>query len=228
MKQNGAVLWWPGQYAESGAYDDDGNKRGFLILPDGVTVTPTGTFTTQKMKDGRNIWTFNGSSNYITASDNDAWYFGSGDFTICFWHNIPSIVRNSMFIGQPNAGNYAPITFQIYYNSDNYATYLSSSGSAWLDTSSGVLWSNTIVLNTWRFVVIKRINGYIYGYIDGVLGFTYNIGTTALFDSAAVFKIGSISPWAFMNGNMKDLMIFKGKALTQDQIAAIMKETFIY
>ena len=49
-KDLGCVLHWPGQYAESGAYDDDGNKRGFMILPDGVTVTPTGTFTTQKME----------------------------------------------------------------------------------------------------------------------------------------------------------------------------------
>ena len=55
------------------AYDDDGNKRGFMILPDGVTVTPNGTFTTQKMKDGRNIWEFDGSTNYITISDHASW-----------------------------------------------------------------------------------------------------------------------------------------------------------
>lgn len=30
------------------------------------------------------------------------------------------------------------------------------------------------------------------------------------------------------NGVTKDLMIFKGKALSQDQIAALMRETYIY
>ena len=100
LKQNGCQLWWPGAYAESGAYDDDGDKCGFLILPDGVTVTPSGTFTTQKMKDGRNVWKFDGSTNYITISDHASWSMFLNDFTIAAWVKFDSIAANKTIIGQ--------------------------------------------------------------------------------------------------------------------------------
>ena len=120
LKQNGCVLHWPGSYAESGAYDDDGNKRGFLILPDGVTVTPNGTFTTQKMKDGRGVWKFDGSTNFVTMSNHSAWEFGSGDFTICYWENRTTDGASNAVLGRDSTTLYVP--FLIHQKRTRFAS----------------------------------------------------------------------------------------------------------
>ena len=50
---------------------DPPGDNGFPILPNGVTITPTGTFTTVKDKDGQTYLKFDGSTNYISLTDVD-------------------------------------------------------------------------------------------------------------------------------------------------------------
>ena len=222
LKGLGNVLWWPGAYAESGAYDDDGNKRGFLILPDGVTVTPSGTFTTQKMKDGRSVWAFNGSTNYITISDHATWSMFLNDFTIAAWIKFDSIAANRTIIGQ-----YADANNQWYVKwttSNIIQLYGITSSTARFDFTCPL----TPVAGTWYHVVVQRSGSSCVMYINGVVQTvtqTTAFSATAT-DIAAVLSIGKINT-EYQAGNTKDLQIFN-KALTMDQVSALYQETYIY
>ena len=221
-KQLGCVLHWSGEIAVSGTYDDDGNKRGFLILPDGVTVTPNGTFAVQKMKDGRNIWKFDGSTNYITISDHASWSMFLNDFTIVGWVKFDSIAANKIIIGQ-----YADANNQWYlqWTTGNIIQlYGITSSTARFDFSCPL----TAVTNTWYHIVVQRSGSSCIMYINSVaqtVTQTTAFSATAT-DIAAVLSIGKIDT-GYQAGNVKDLQIFT-KALTMDQIAAIMAETYIY
>jgi len=228
LKQLGNVLWWPGQSAVSGAYDDDGNKRGFLILPDGVTVTPNGTFTTQKMKDGRNIWKFDGSTNYILISNNNAFNFGTGNFTICCWAKTNSLSATNAIFGNGDASaTYATRSITIAINVTNgyFFVYLWDSST----TQINVLSTYALSINTWYHLTFIREGNLGYLYVNNALVYSSAVTGSLQFPDSS-WGIGSVGlfPSVRMNGNIKDLMIFKGKALTQDQIAAIMAETYIY
>lgn len=223
LKQLGNVLWWPGQSAVSGAYDDDGNKRGFLILPDGVTVTPTGTFTTQKMKDGRNIWKFDGSTNYITISDHASWSMFLNDFTIAGWVKFDSVAANKVIIGQYVDANNQ--WYLVWTTSNVIQLYGITSSTARFNYSI----SYTPTAATWFHLAVVRSGSSCLIYINDVL---QTVTATTAFsatgtDIASTLNIGGMNS-VYMLGNIKDLQVVSGKALTQDQIAAIYKETFIY
>lgn len=229
LKGLGNVLWWPGACAESGAYDDDGNKRGFMILPDGVTVTPTGTFTTQKMKDGRNVWKFNGSTNYVSLSDNDAWTWYLNDGTICYWIKFDTL---------SNSGQYRQIAKEIDSNNRWFTVYEHNGRGIMLygrynsvDMFNYNSSSFIASANIWYHICFVKSSNIYNIYINGTpLTYTTNSAWNNLSNVGnQLLNIGRSNITSCnTNGNLKDLMLFKGKALSQDQIAAIMKETYIY
>jgi len=235
LKQMGCQLWWPGQTATSGTYDDDGNKRGFLILPDGVTVTPTGAFTTQKMKDGRNIWVFNGSNNYITfGANNNLTYFGTNDFTLCAW--VYSSVFNSATMRIFGISDYLSAnvwwSLGVGSNAGWGSNVINVAVTTGYSTYADIVAANVLTNNAWNHVVFVVRNGSPEMYCNGSrCTITKNtVSANWSYNAVSSLYIGNsrsnISE--LMNGNIKDAMIFKGRALTQDQIAAIMKETYIY
>lgn len=192
---------------------DPPGDNGFPILPDGVTVTPSGTFTTQKMKDGRNIWKFGDGTKYIVLSANDNLNLETGPYTICGWILFTSITTAVYILGRGAGGD--PY-FDIYYN---------SVGSSFI--AAELTWSWTPVVNTWYHFAVVRDGTSKSLYINALqIGAsqtdTYNNTLSGLYIGA---QYTANCP---NNGHIKDLMIFKGRALTQDQIAAIYKETYIY
>ena len=195
---------------------------GFPILPAGVTVTPNGTFTTQKMKDGRNIWKFDGSTNYITISDHASWSMFLNNFTIVAWIKFDSIAANRTIIGQ-----YADANNQWYVKwttSNIIQLYGITSSTARFDFTCPL----TPVAGTWYHIVVQRSGSSCVMYINGVaqtVTQTTAFSATAT-DIAAVLSIGKINT-EYQAGNTKDLQIFT-KALTMDQISALYQETYIY
>lgn len=207
---------------------DPPGDNGFPILPDGVTVTPTGTFTTQKMKDGRNIWKFDGSTNYITLSNNSAFNFGAGDFTICGWIKSRSFVVSNLLFGNGDASATSAsrsINIKINETDGVVIVYLYDTSA----TLTSIITTYACAINIWYHISVIRFSNVIYIYVNDQLVHT-QVYTATLQTPTTIFGIGSLGlyPTSRMNGNIKDLMIFKGKALTQDQIAAIMAETYIY
>lgn len=223
LKQLGAVLYWPGQYASSGAYSETGDKRGFVILPAGVTITPTGTFTSVKGKDGRNYYYFNSATpNYIYTTAHANLAFGAYDFTICYWVKHDSIATQQYHI------DFRPASTSGYY----FTVYMSATGYLTLYSNSTTLLTQTtpFVASTWCHIAIVRRSGTIYIYRNGVLdgsvanAYTYLCGTSRPVIGSNGYTIANLP----LLGSMKDLMICYGKGLTYDQINAIIDETFIY
>jgi hypothetical protein len=205
---------------------DAPGDNGFTILPDGCTVTPSGTFTTQKMKNGRNIWKFDGSTNYVSLSDNAVWDIYANDFTVCFWINFGAISADFDVISQYNSST--SYTRLHWRQSANYFRFFSV-------TSTGV---NGFIFrcdlaspptNAWYHVTFVRSGSTGLIYFNGI---KQTVTTDAAFDTsvttiAANLLIGGFNNASTSNGNIKDLMIFK-RALTLDQIWALMDDTFIY
>lgn len=223
----GCVCHWPGQYAESGVYDDDGNKRGFNILPDGVTVTSTETFAVQKMKDGRNVLVFNGTSNYVSVGDHESWNFGSGDYTICGWVNIQSTTAGIQLIFQYQSG-YKQHYFSVS-KSLNQLVYCYADGVGYpIDITLNYTFDSG-----WHFCALIR------NKTTGQITLKVNNSATTVSNNIDVPNISGpllingyiTSGGNFLyggSGNIKDLMIFKGRSLSVDQLSAIMSETYIY
>lgn len=208
----------------NGFYDssDPPGDNGFLILPDGVTVTPSGTFTTQKMKDGRNIWAFDGSTNYITISDHASWSMFLNDFTIAAWIKFDSIVANRTIIGQYTDANNQ--WFVRWTTGNLLQLFGVISGTSTFSFTCPM----TPVAGTWYHVVVQRSGSSCIIYINGV---AQTVTQSAAFSAtatniAAVLSIGNIYS-EYQAGNTKDLQIFT-KALTMDQVSALYQETYIY
>lgn len=201
---------------------DPPGDNGFPILPDGVTITPNGTFTTQKMKDGRNIWKFDGSTNYIAISDHASWSMFLNDFTIAGWVKFDSIAANKVIIGQYTDANNQ---WYLQWTTGNIIQlYGITSSTARFDFSCPL----AAVANTWYHIVVQRSGSSCIMYINGVaqtVTQTTAFSATAT-DIAAVLSIGKINT-GYQTGNIKDLQMFT-KALTMDQISALYQETFIY
>lgn len=215
---------------------DPPGDNGFPILPDGVTVTPNGTFAVEKMKDGRNIWAFNGSDNYITfGANNNLTYFGTNDFTLCAW--VYSSVFNSATmrifgISDYNAANIwwsLGVGYNSAWGGGNAINFAVTTGNnVYADLSA----ANVLTNNAWNHVALVVRNKLPEMYCNGarVTVTSNSIPANYSFNATSSLYIGNSrsNVSELLNGYLKDVMIFKGKALTQDQVAAIMKETYIY
>ena len=163
------VLWWQG-------YDQ--TITGFPILPTGVTVTPYNTFTNDlNLGNNKSVKTFtNGSNNYISLSDNDAWYFGTGNWTISTWINYSDISSHRGLFGQ-----YVDVNNQLYFyrNTDGkYYCQFKTGGTAILEFNM----TYTPSLSTWYLFTIVRNGATMYVYINGT---TQSLTHTVTFNAAS-------------------------------------------
>lgn len=218
--QNECKLWFHGDSSSS-----------FLIKPDGVTITPNGTFNINVLKDNSKCLVYDGSTNYIILSANSAWSFGISDFTVCLWFKSNTTTQWHTIIGNTiDPGSVGVSTsWRLGINHGNTSGYIS------LTKGSAALYSHTTPVNDnkWHFVVLKSTSRIATLYIDLMPpAITYDMTTiplnftdvNTLTFMACNFSpggIGDITP-----GSIRHPMIFK-KALTMDQIGAIMEATYI-
>jgi hypothetical protein len=197
----------------------------FPIIPSGVTVTPAGTWTKDSLGNNKSVMKFDGSTNYLSLTDVDSWSFGAGDFTFCGWVKLNSTDSTGpALFCQSNAGGYQPVFFGI--ETLKIYTQGSYNGTTW--GISGNYGSTTLSSSTWYHVTLYRTGGYIKCLLNGVDdGISINVGSNTLFDSTGLAYIGYNRP-AFTDlapCNIKDLLIYKGRALTVPEIKLIMART---
>jgi len=210
------VLWWQGR---------DQTTTGFPILPAGVMVTPSGTWANDlSLGNNKTLKTFNGSTNYISLTDNDAWYFGTSPVTICCWIKSPTIPVIRYLIWQQTDRNN---TFEVSLGNGYTRCASVVSGSYIFDINSG---SGSIASNTWYHITFIRSGSSQVIYIDGIQKGTTATSSAALINFTGPFYIGYEPngygiPSSYWYGNVKDLMIFKGRALTQPEIITLMRLT---
>ena len=164
---------------------------------------------------------FDGSTRYISLSDNDAWNIFGSDFTIAFWIRTPVVAQDKRLMGQyVSSSNF----WQITWNGGNRCVInCYTSGSARFVYA--MTWSG-FTINEWHHWTIQRSGSSLLWYADGMsLSITTHIAWNGTTNIAAPLTIGQASNLTYGSGNFKDLMIWKGRALTQDEIKLLMNRT---
>lgn len=211
------VLWWTGQ---------DQTSLGFPILPAGVTVTPNGTWSNDlNLGTSKTVKTFDGSTNYISLSDDTSWTFGTSDFSIVLWYRLSSIPSTTTFLWHlyTDAKNQM-FSYFTQQTTPKYGPCFSVkiSGTYVVD----VVESDTLSTNTWYFMTWVRTGTSWLIYKNGIIVGSVT-ATVTVPDFTSGFNIGRdvATTSARVPGNLKDLMVFKNRALTQPEIITLMKKT---
>ena len=208
-----AVLWWQGV---------DETTTGFPIIPTGVTATPAGTWTKDDLGTNKSVMKFDGSTNYISLLDDVAWAMFEGDFTIAGWFNFSSVSVLNAIMGQKADENNK--WFIYTNNATNTIIILGISGGT---TNFYYNCPFTPIASTWYYITIIRSGSTCLMYIDGV---NKTVTATQAWRNttniAAVLAIGNAdSGGAYTHGNIKDLLIYKGRALDLPTLTTIMRKT---
>lgn len=204
---------------------DAPSDNGFPILPAGVTITPIGTFAVQKLKNGCNSLKFDGSTNYVSIADHAAWTVGAYNFTICLWAKFDAedALRTLLHLfAATNSG------IEIYLSA-SAKLCLKVSDTSTAGNMVNITGSATIVAATWYHIAVVRNGSAFTVYLNLVSDSTGSSAATVINPTAIALGCrpsGTLDQ--FMIGNIKDLMIFKGTALSLDQLGQIYDETFIY
>lgn len=206
------VLWWQGR---------DQTTTGFPILPSGVTATPAGTWTNDlNLGNSKILKTFNGSTNYVSLTDNASFDFGTGAYTICFWVTTSAIATGQRILAKGTGAGVAQFRIEFISSVLQWESYNGTTENL----TTGV---TTLSSNTWYFVCCVKDAAYNKTlYVNGTSYATSN-ESTLNYDNSATLYVGTSGNGTStpLIGNLKDLMIFKGRALTQPEITTLMRMT---
>jgi len=187
-------------YTNAGIYD--GTGRNVL-----ETVGDAHVENSVK-KYGTGSIQFDGTGDYLTIPASEQLAFGTGDFTIEGWINVPSIdatFRAIFLTGAPIQIYAKSGTVEIYVNdSDDTSTYI-------VNGTTGP--ASSITTNTWHHFAVVRNGTTFTVYVDGIAGTPATGVTAAVATSATAPSIGAtISGTVPFTGYIDDFRITKGVA----------------
>jgi hypothetical protein len=190
----------------------DSSSNSFAITRNGNTTQ--GTFTPFSQSAGR--W----STYYTGVADNNATYlatnaaysFGTGDFTVEAWVNIPPIANTNGKVivdSRPDSTNGAYWIFSLTNNGRLNATTMATGGVTISST-------NPIPTNQWVHVAYTRRSGTLNLWVNGLSvatasGNTDNISSSTLWIGRLAFSSAATDSW--FAGYMSNLRIVKGVAV---------------
>ena len=212
--KSGLVAYYP---FNGNANDESGNGNNGTV--NGASLT------TDRFGDSGKAYNFNGTSNYISVSDNSVLNLHNSDCTMSFWVNFNSISGGIAFIGQSNGGGYMPKWILSYNSNSNYPNqigfYIHSSENPGIVQWIG--WNWNPVVNNIYFLTFER-EGDLYSFFqDGTLigSITSN---TLLPDCSSSLNIGALnenSGWSwFLNVSIDDIRIFN-RSLSSEEISGL-------
>ena len=147
-----------------------------------------------------------GTGDYISTPDHADFDFGSGDFTVEGWLRADTTSGTGVVIAKHASGT-GP--FMVYRNGTTLELYASSNGTTWNLVSAAAL--GTISTNTWYHWAICRSGTNIRAFLNGVVGSTTGVSTSALVSNSTAVTIGSWSGAALeFAGYIDDVRITKG------------------
>jgi hypothetical protein len=156
---------------------------------------------------------FNGSNDYLTAPANAAFSFGTGDFTVEAWYNMPPFTNTNgkvMFDSRPTSTN-GPYWVAGVNSSTGYPNFTTM-------TSGGVTVTGNVSIadNTWHHCAVTRQSGTILMFVDGQIvgsatGNSDNISSSGL--GIGILAFASGAPDTYYNGYMSNARIVKGTAV---------------
>ena len=183
----------------------DNSTNNFAVTRSGSPIQ--GTFSPYS---GYYSSYFNGTTNYLSLSNNAAFRFGTGDFTIEWWWYLNEAFSASSGpgIGQkPSSGGNG----WVIYRDSTIPTrinfrYANTDYSTTVTPTQGV----------WQHWALVRYSGTLTWYCNGVAcGSTTGVTTNMTDDGTASMYVGYAQPWTYVNHNsyMSDVRVVKGTAV---------------
>lgn len=174
-----------------------------------LTANGDAQIDTAQKKFGSASGLFDGTGDYLTASDNSDWNFGSSDFTIdCYVRHAVWADDNYQVAGQYSFGN-SNTGWAFWLNggaSANMSFHYTTDGST--DNSLSV--NATMTTNTWYHIAVVRNGADLMFFLDGTQqGATQNISTDTIYNSTRNLEFGgeSVNNTRYYNGHIDELRI---------------------
>ncbi|MCQ9206769.1 MAG: hypothetical protein NG740_02665 [Omnitrophica bacterium] len=184
-----------------------------------VTAYGDAHLDTTNIKFGTSSLALDGDGDYLSLPDSNAWFFGSGDFTIDCWINLSSLPVNTVQKTILFQGAATP------NDSDNWRVNIQESGGVYTfefiqvvgQAGSINIGANFVpVVGTWYHLALTRSGTTWRVYIDGVKK-TEIVNATAIVDLPQQLIIGARADYPADNnrsfhGYIDELRITKGLA----------------
>ena len=144
---------------------------------------------------------FDGSGDYLSAANNAAFAFGTGDFTMECWYY--SGVTGQQSVMDTRATGNGPGVL-MYTLSNALRVY-----------SNGVdyVGSLNVPSNSWTHLVVERISGALYTYVNGARDINGTAYTPNLTDNSFIAGFDTKASNFGVNGYLADAKIVKGTGL---------------
>lgn len=176
-----------------------------------MTANGNAQIDTAQSKFGGASGLFDGTGDYVSTSDSNDWFLGTGDFTIDVWVRFSTISHSQFIVSQYDGANQ-----QIHY------LWWDSGGGGFIETTgTDISGSGTVLAfaawsasaNVWYHVAVVRSSTVFKYYIDGT-GLSTTSDTDSLENSGGNLKVGqnAVASGHF-EGWMDELRFIKGTAV---------------
>lgn len=154
---------------------------------------------------------FDGSGDFLTVPDNEAFTLGANNFTIEMWVYPNVITTRQYLLYQGNsAGANISISFGIEITATSKIRALVCVGETGFFFVESI---SNITQSAWSHIAFVRNGTSIVLYINGISVATTTIGTSSVNNSVESVYIGSGNTFLPYNGYISNLRIVKGTAV---------------
>jgi len=162
---------------------------------------------TNPVKYGSGSMYFDGTGDGLVGPVSNLFDFGSGDFTVEFWANIPSTSGNGYFVSvwETTGGSDSNSSWLIRLNNNGTLITHLTQGSGTFNQ----LTSAQLPTNTWFHCAYTRAANTIYLFINGVLSQSAAV-SGAMNTVVRPLRVGYQNGGNPLNGYIDDLRITKG------------------
>ena len=161
------------------------------------------------------VWDFDGSNDYITIPDDNAWY-PETNYTAECWFNCDAVGGgwNAIFGQWQNSNVNATNSWILeYVGTDLRFYYITDGGSDLAYKSLG-----TVSTGAWHHFVFSKAGSTTKMFIDGIqVVDDFDIGTMQ--NGTGPFTIGgNVASAGWFNGKIATVRIYKGKGFTSSEV----------
>ena len=141
---------------------------------------------------------FDGSGDYLSAANNAAFQFGTGDFTVECWINKPAAANGSVV--DVRSGGTGAVPWAFYVDASNFPYFY-----------DGTTYTSSVAIttNAWNHIAVVRTSGTLKIFVNGVQG--YSQAHSVSLNATGSLLIGGTA--AYTTGYISNLRIVKGTAV---------------